>query len=188
MGVQAGGHCTFTLQFAAIAPGLAKCTHMQIADLLTPERVQVLPGIKSKKKLLELMAEHLARDLGVNAREIYESIYEREQQGNTSLGNGVAIPHGKLQDAPDDMPLTGVLVKLQQPLDFNAPDQSEVDIVLAMVVPASTCCDQHQQDLQQLAEQLHNPNLQQRIRQIDNAPALYDLLAAWAPEDQQDNP
>ncbi len=156
---------------------------MQIADLLSPERVQILPEISSKKKLLEHLAGLLARDLDFPARTLYESLYQREQQGNTSLGNGVAIPHGKLPDAPENIPLAGTLVRLQQPLDFDAPDHQPVDIVLAIVVPESAC-KQQQSALQQLAEYLQNPKLVDAIRSAQDTATLYDLLASWAPEDQ----
>ncbi len=157
---------------------------MQIADLLTPERVQTLPEISSKKKLLEYLGKLLARDLDLPARQIYESLYQRELQGNTGLGRGVAIPHGKLQDAPEDAPLAGALIKLDQPLEFDAPDQQPVDLVMAIVVPESAC-QQHQQALQHLAEQLQDSRLQEKIRQTEDAATLYDLLASWAPEDTQ---
>ena len=67
---------------------------MELADILSEESVVVCTGIKTKREVLEKLAEHAAKATGQDARAVFEAVYDRETLGSTGLGNGIAIPHG----------------------------------------------------------------------------------------------
>lgn len=151
---------------------------MHLVDLLTPARVLANPGVGSKKRLLELLAGLLAEGQGSDTeRRIFESLCAREKLGSTALGQGIAIPHGR-SDALTAA--SGCFVRLDQPIDFGAPDGRPVDLLFAMGVPEHFT-NQHLLLLSQLAEMFSNPAFANRLRTAPDAAALYAQLASWQP-------
>jgi PTS system nitrogen regulatory IIA component len=147
---------------------------MLVSDLLSPERV--LPGIRasSKKRLLELISEALAKnDPSLNQREVFESLCARERLGSTGLGHGVAIPHGRVNssDAPQ-----AVFIRLSKPLAFDAVDGEPVDLLFALAVPEH-CTSDHLKLLAQIAERFSDTELLAKLRAAADANELVQLLS-----------
>lgn len=92
---------------------------MDLSDLIQPGAI--IPSLKasSKKQLLQILAEKAAELTGLSEREVFETVTQRERLGSTGVGNGIAIPHGKL---PNISKITGVFARLEQPVDFEALD------------------------------------------------------------------
>jgi len=112
---------------------------MEISQLITPDRVQCLNGINSKKRALESLSHLLASGIaGVDSTDIFHQLIERERLGSTGLGHGVALPHGRLSsqdDSASDTPLDslsitlGCFIKLDQGVDFDSPDSKPADLL-----------------------------------------------------------
>jgi nitrogen PTS system EIIA component len=149
---------------------------MHLINLLTPSRVVAGVSITSKKRLLETLAGLLAEGQGADAeRVIFDSLCSREKLGSTALGRGVAIPHGRSGVLGSAV---GAFVRLNEPLDFGAPDGAGVDLLFALGVPEHFT-NQHLLLLSQLAEMFSDPAFSERLRSAADSTALYDLLVDW---------
>jgi nitrogen PTS system EIIA component len=149
---------------------------MHLIDLLAPGRVVAGVSTTSKKSLLESLAGLLADGQGDDAeRVIYDSLCSREKLGSTALGRGVAIPHGRSGVLGSAV---GAFVRLNEPLEFGAPDGAGVDLLFALGVPEHFT-NQHLLLLSQLAEMFSEPTFSQRLREAPDSAALYALLVDW---------
>lgn len=133
-------------------------------------RTQVGAPGNSKKKSLEFISEQLqAADPALSADKVFTSLNERERLGSTGFGNGVAIPHCRMPDCTRPM---GLLVRLAEPVDFDAMDQKKVDILFALVVPQEANND-HLQLLSQIAERFSDDHRLSNMRAAESPEALY---------------
>ncbi|MGB0515202.1 MAG: PTS sugar transporter subunit IIA [Wenzhouxiangellaceae bacterium] len=143
---------------------------MQLADLLSSERVALDQTLASKKSVLERAAELLSQgDDAAGVRDIFEALCQRERLGSTGLGHGVAIPHCRV----DQPGATGAFVRLKRTIDFDGPDAENVDLFFALAVPAR-CSDYHLRLLAAIAELFSDP---ERRRQMRDAADFAELQA-----------
>jgi len=148
---------------------------MRIASLLTADTVAVYTRAPSKKRLLELLSQMLAKGAeSLDAHRIFESLIDRERLGSTGLGHGVAIPHGRMEATPTAV---GAFIQLREPIDFEAPDGEPVDLIFALLVPAEST-DEHLQILSRLAELFSDKAYCARLRTATESATLLDLLTA----------
>ena len=145
---------------------------MEISDLLAPEAV--ISGLKAagKKQLLQELARHAAQITGVNEKKIFETLLERERLGTTGVGNGIAIPHGKLGTFSR---LYGVFARLEKPIDFDAIDEQPVDLVFLLLAPEGAGAD-HLKALARVSRLLRDRTTCEKLRGAENADGLYMLL------------
>ncbi len=145
----------------------------QLEQVLNVGRTLVgVPG-KSKKKTLEYISETLqAADPALQADEVFASLNERERLGSTGFGNGVAIPHCRLQSCTQPL---GLLIRLADAIDFDAMDQKRVDLVFALVVPQEANND-HLQLLSHIAERFSDDLRLTSMRAADSPEALFDAF------------
>ncbi|QKK01987.1 MAG: PTS sugar transporter subunit IIA [Pseudomonadota bacterium] len=147
---------------------------MQLADVLASDRIAVDVSVSSKKSLLEKAAEMLAAtSASADAREIFDSLCQRERLGSTGLGHGVAIPHGRVAGQES---VAAALIRLKRAIDFDAPDQKNVDLFFALAVP-SQCTDAHLQLLAEIAERLGCEDQRRRLREADQPEQLLRILS-----------
>jgi PTS system nitrogen regulatory IIA component len=147
---------------------------MLISDLLSPESIRCDVHSSSKKRLLEIISEELARNNeDLSAREIFESLCARERLGSTGLGKGVAIPHGRIKG---NRPIRASFIRLKKPLAYDALDGEPVDLLFAMTVPEN-CGEDHLKLLAHIAELFSDPKLLQGLREADNSGDLLKLLS-----------
>lgn len=149
---------------------------MQITDLLTPDRVRTGIRARSKKRLLELAAASLSGEpVMADERSVFSSLCARERIGSTGLGHGVAIPHGRLPGLDE---ASGVMLRLTDPIDFDAPDGEPVDLIFALLVP-----DNHEEDhlklLAKLAETFSKEENRARLRAAEDNLDILQLLESW---------
>jgi PTS system nitrogen regulatory IIA component len=148
---------------------------MLIGDLLTQERIRFDVQSSSKKRLLELISKELARNSeSLSEREVFESLCARERLGSTGLGNGVAIPHGRVKGSET---VQASFIRLKKPLPFDAVDGKPVDLLFAMTVPEE-CNENHLKLLAQVAELFGDPDLLEKLRQAENSGTLLQLLSS----------
>jgi PTS system nitrogen regulatory IIA component len=144
------------------------------SDLLSPGRILADVRVSSKKRLLELISTTLAKiNPNISSREIFESICAREHLGSTGLGNGVAIPHGRISGSDG---VEALFIRLQKPLHFDAEDGQPVDLLFALTVPIN-CTDDHSKLLSRIKDRFCNTELAQQIRDAEDAQAIWTLLS-----------
>ena len=147
---------------------------MLISDLLSPERIRFDVQSSSKKRLLELISEELARNSDeFSKREIFESLCARERLGSTGLGKGVAIPHGRVKGSKH---VEASFIRLKKPLPFDAVDGQPVDLLFCLAVPED-CSEDHLKLLAQVAELFSDPELLQELREAETSGRLLQLLS-----------
>lgn len=147
---------------------------MIVSDLLSPERVLPMVRTSSKKRLLELVSQALVQnDDSLDSREVFESLCARERLGSTGLGNGVAIPHGRVGGSSE---VQAVFIRLAKPLAFDAADGEPVDLLFALAVP-ERCTSDHLKLLSQIAERFSDMELLEKLRSAENSNELIQLLS-----------
>src|SRR3954463_11445098 len=129
--------------------------------------------VSGKKHALHELAIQAARLTGQEERAIYETLLQRERLGSTGIGEGLAIPHGKL---PNLDRLFGLVARLDKPIDFEALDAQPVDILFLLLAPEGAGAD-HLKALARVARVLREPGIMERIRAARDASALYAVLA-----------
>ncbi|EKF20059.1 PTS IIA-like nitrogen regulatory protein PtsN [Nitratireductor pacificus] len=146
---------------------------MDLSDLIEPKAI--VPALKanSKKQLLQLLAEKAASVTGLPEREIFDTILQRERLGSTGVGNGIAIPHGKL---PGIERITGVFARLETPVDFEAIDDQPVDLIFLLLAPEGAGAD-HLKALSRIARVLRDADTMAKIRGTKDAAAIHSFLA-----------
>jgi PTS system nitrogen regulatory IIA component len=147
---------------------------MLISDLLSAERIRCDVHVSSKKRLLELISEELARNSDqFSQREIFESLCARERLGSTGLGKGVAIPHGRVKGSQN---VEASFFRLTKPLSFDAADSQPVDLLFALAVPED-CGQDHLNLLAHIAELFSDPELLKELRSAEDSGTLLQLLS-----------
>lgn len=145
---------------------------MEIADLLTPDNVIANLKVTSKKQALQELAKRANEFYELNERKVFDVLQEREKLGTTGIGNGIAIPHGKL---PDLDRLYGMFARLEKPIDFEAIDERPVDLIFLLLAPESAGAD-HLKALARVSRLLRDKSVCDKLRATDSAEALYSLL------------
>ena len=149
-----------------------------VGRLLNPAHVLVDLPASSKKRLFEqagLLFENLD---GIAKNVVFESLFAREKLGSTGLGQGVAIPHGRIKGLKEAL---GAFVRLAQPVPFDAPDGNPVSLVFVLLVPEKAT-EKHLQILSELAQMFSDKALREALARAPDAAALYELIAAWQPD------
>jgi PTS system nitrogen regulatory IIA component len=145
---------------------------MEIIDLLAPGAV--LPSLKvhSKKQLLNELSARAAQLTGLPERRIFETLTERERLGSTGMGQGIAIPHGRLAGLPR---IVGLFARLETPIAYDAIDDQPVDIVFLLLAPEDAGAD-HLKALARVSRLLRNQQTCEKLRAANKPEVLYALL------------
>ena len=147
---------------------------MEINDLISSDVVVANLKATSKKQVLHSLARRASKQTGVNERDIFDVLMERERLGSTGVGNGIAIPHGKL---PTLKRLHGLFALLEQPVDFQAIDEHPVDLIFLLLAPESAGAD-HLKALAKISRVLRNRGICDKLRGSETSDALYAILTA----------
>ncbi len=145
---------------------------MEIEDLITP--AGVIPKLRAtgKKQALQELAKRAAEVTGLHERAIFDVLLERERLGSTGVGNGIAIPHGKLGELQK---LHGVFARLDSPIDFDSVDDQPVDLVFLLLAPEAAGAD-HLKALARVSRLLRDRAVCEKLRGANSADAIYALL------------
>src|SRR5579872_3235642 len=146
---------------------------MTLTDLIAPNAVVPALKVNNKKQAIQELAARAAKLTGQNERAILEILMQREKLGSTAVGNGVAIPHGKL---PKLGRLFGLFARLARPVDFEALDAQPVDLVFLLLAPEGAGAD-HLKALARVARLLRDPEVARKLRDSRDAQDLYAVLA-----------
>src|ERR1700742_3780090 len=146
---------------------------MPTPDLVAPNAIIPALKVNGKKQALQEIAAKAAELTGQNERSIFEILLQREKLGSTGVGNGVAIPHGKLAKLTK---VFGLFARLDRAVDFEALDGQPVDLVFLLLAPESAGAD-HLKALAKVASLLRDPDIARKLRNSHDADALYAVLA-----------
>lgn len=146
---------------------------MEISELLAPASVVARLKATSKKQALQDLAQRAAKVSGLGERQIFSVLLEREKLGSTGVGQGVAIPHGRIAGLKG---LHGVFARLDSPIDFESVDDRPVDLIFLLLAPESAGAD-HLKALARISRLLRDKAMCERLRGADDPEALYALLA-----------
>jgi nitrogen PTS system EIIA component len=146
---------------------------MEIVDILTPARVALGVPATSKKAVLEELARLVARDTPeLTPAQAFDGLILRERLGSTGLGNGVAIPHGRIAHLPA---MVGAFLRTASAIDFDAVDGEPVDLFFALFVPQEAT-EEHLAMLANLAESFSDAGLVSRLRELTSPETVHSLL------------
>jgi PTS system nitrogen regulatory IIA component len=146
-----------------------------ISQLLTPENVMLDTESSSKKRVFERIGLLFENSLDLGRSQVFDSLFARERLGSTGLGQGVAIPHGRIKGLRD---ATGCFVKTSHPIPFDAPDGQPVDLIFALLVP-ERATDLHLQLLGELAQMFCDQSFRDRLHASNDPAELHRLFADW---------
>jgi PTS system nitrogen regulatory IIA component len=148
---------------------------MNISDILTPERTFADLKCASKKRTLESISHWLGDQMSeFDGKELFNALINREKLGSTGFGDGIAIPHCRLDSCTQ---VTGALIRLAKAVDFDAIDAQPVDLLFVLLVPLEAT-NEHLQILATLAGSFGQPEFRERLRKATDAEAMYKIAIA----------
>lgn len=143
---------------------------MRVRELLSPDRTHFGIDGGSKKRLFDQVASLAASSCPeLGEQQIFDALIARERLGSTGIGEGIAIPHCRLGSCAKP---TGLLIKLQEPIDFDSVDNRPVDLVFVLLVPEQNP-EQHLKTLSHLAALFNEPDFRNDLRDSTSAEDLY---------------
>jgi PTS system nitrogen regulatory IIA component len=145
---------------------------MDLADLITPEAIYPSLKAKTKKQALQELAQRAAAVTGVDAREIFDTLLQRERLGSTGIGRGIAIPHGRVVALRKIM---SMFARLDEPIEFEALDNEPVDLIFLLLAPEHAGAD-HLKALARISRLLREPATIDKLRASRDRAALYSVL------------
>lgn len=148
-----------------------------VSGILPLGNVLVGLDVSSKKRAFEEIGAFLENTGGASRSAVFDSLFAREKLGSTGLGEGVAIPHGRIKGLKE---VVAAFVKLKDPIPFDAPDNRPVGLLFVLLVPEQAT-DLHLQILGELAQMFSDKTLRDRFNACADAAELHRLVVDWKP-------
>ena len=148
-----------------------------IAKLLPPSNIVLDLDVTSKKRVFEQAGLLFENNPGVARSLVFDSLFARERLGSTGLGQGVAIPHGRIKGLKEAV---GAFVRLANPVPFDAPDSKPVSLAFVLLVPEQAT-EHHLQILSELAQMFSDHELRERLASDADVATLHQHITAWQP-------
>ena len=148
-----------------------------VARILPPSHVVADLQASSKKRLFEQAGLLFENHDKIARSVVFDSLFAREKLGSTGLGQGVAIPHGRIKGLKEAL---GAFVRLAQPVPFESPDGQPVSLAFVLLVPEKAT-EKHLQILSELAQMFSDKTFRERLLAAAGAPELHELITQWQP-------
>jgi PTS system nitrogen regulatory IIA component len=148
-----------------------------IAPLLPEANVLADLDVSSKKRVFEKVGLLFENSMHIARSIVFDSLFAREKLGSTGLGQGVAIPHGRIKGLKE---AAGALVRLKEPIPFEAPDGQNVSLIFVLLVP-DRATDVHLQILSELAQMFSDRGMREQLLAARTVAELHQLVASWQP-------
>lgn len=152
-------------------------TMNRLSRLLAPVNVVVGLPVTSKKRLFEQVGLLFENNQGIERSKVFDSLFARERLGSTGLGEGVAIPHGRIKGLKEAV---AAVVRIAEPIPFDAPDGMPVRLLVFLLVPEHAT-DEHLELLSELAELLSDESVREALSSTDDPAEMHRLLTSWEP-------
>jgi len=146
-----------------------------ISKILTSECVLLDAESTSKKRVFERVGILFENTQNIARSQVFDSLFAREKLGSTGLGQGVAIPHGRVKGLKD---ACAAFVKMTTPIPFDAPDGLPVNFIFVLLVP-ERATDLHLQILGELAQMFSDPTFREKLEATNDCGAIHQLFADW---------
>jgi len=150
---------------------------MDLDDLLAEKGVITSLKATCKKQALQTLAERASEITGIERRDIFDTLLQRERLGSTGLGRGIAIPHVKFASLDK---IICLFARLEKPIDFEAQDGQDVDLVFLLLAPEHASGD-HLKALARISRLVREPTALERLRGAKNAQEIRKILVAPTP-------
>ena len=148
-----------------------------ISQLLPETNVVIDLDVSSKKRVFEQVGLIFENNNHVARSQVFDSLFAREKLGSTGLGQGIAIPHGRIRDLKEAV---GAVLRMRQPIPFDAPDGQNVSIIFVLLVP-DRATDMHLQILSELAQMFSEKTFREKLLAAPTASELHRLITQWQP-------
>ena len=146
---------------------------MLLEDIIVPDGVLCNATARSKKHCLEILSELLIRSVpNIASESIFACLNDRERLGCTGLNRGVAFPHCRVEGLNE---CHAALMKLSEPVEFDAADGEPVDVVFGMMLPTELN-EEHHAAIKMITQVLADEGLRSRLRSANSSNTLYDAL------------
>ncbi len=145
---------------------------MELSTILAPGSVRALGHLTSKKRILQELTDTAAARFGLSASAVFDALQDRETLGPTGVGQGVALPHARVEGLEE---VRGVFLRLEKPVDFDSVDRKPVDLVFALFAPIDSGVD-HLKALAMVSRTLRDRGTCAKLRSTDDPAALYAIL------------
>ncbi|MCS6945166.1 MAG: PTS IIA-like nitrogen regulatory protein PtsN [Sutterellaceae bacterium] len=148
-----------------------------ISRLLPASNIVLDLPASSKKRVFEQAGLLFENNHGIARAAVFDSLFARERLGSTGLGQGVAIPHGRIKGLKEAV---AALIRLAEPVPFDAPDGRPVRLLIFLLVPEHAT-QHHLEILSELAQMLSDKSFRESLLTVNDAAAAHALLAQWEP-------
>ena len=145
---------------------------MDLGNLISRDGILPLLKAKSKKQVLEELSLQASELTGLDKRDVFDTLLQRERLGSTGVGHGIAIPHGKISGLKQ---IIGLFARLDDPIDFDAIDDLPVDLVFVLLAPESAGAD-HLKALARISRLLREPASIEKLRTSKDKMSIYSIL------------
>lgn len=145
---------------------------MNIEELLTQDAIKTLSSVTSKKRLFQELSELAFAVYGLCPRQTMEALQEREALGPTGVGNGVALPHARINGLDR---VVAVFLRLEKPLDFDSPDRQPADLFFALFAPKLAGVE-HLKALASVSRTMRDADVCAKLRANNTAAILHTVL------------
>ena len=149
----------------------------RLAAILPASNVLVNVEATSKKRVFERAGLLFENNHNIARSQVFDSLFAREKLGSTGLGQGVAIPHGRIKGIKEAI---GALVRMREPIPFDAPDGEPVGLIFVLLVP-ERATDLHLQILSELAQMFSDQTFRERLTGAATAEDAHRLIIEWQP-------
>jgi len=146
-----------------------------IGKYLTADCVLLDCESTSKKRVFERVGILFENTHGIARAQVFDSLFAREKLGSTGLGQGVAIPHGRVKGLKEAM---AAFIKMQNPIPFDGPDGLPVSFIFILLVP-ERATDLHLQLLGELAQMFSEPSFREKLQATDDPAVIHRLFTDW---------
>ena len=155
-------------------PDMAETMNL-ISSILPPENIMLDADSTSKKRVFERVGILFENTRQIARSQVFDSLFAREKLGSTGLGQGVAIPHGRIKSLRDAV---AAFVKTEAPIPFDAPDGLPVNLIFVLLVP-ERATDLHLQLLGELAQMFSDKSFREKLQASDDPAAIHQLFVDW---------
>jgi PTS system nitrogen regulatory IIA component len=149
----------------------------RMSRLLPPSNVVTGLEVTSKKRLFEQAGLLFENNHGIERGKVFDSLFARERLGSTGLGEGVAIPHGRIKGLKETL---AALVRLSTPIPFDAPDGQPVKLLVFLLVPEHAT-EEHLELLSEFAELLSDRAVRENLLEGAGAEQIHEIISSWTP-------
>src|SRR5688500_4601097 len=148
-----------------------------ISKLLPVQNVLIDLDVSSKKRVFEHAGLLFENNHNIARSQVFDSLFARERLGSTGLGQGIAIPHGRIKGLRDAV---GAMIRTREPIAFDAPDGLPVNLIFVLLVP-ERATDMHLRILSELAQMFSDKEFRAQLLGAESADIMHRLIAEWQP-------